>query len=345
MLERRLDGIEVKSVRPGATAGDSGPNGVKALIRAFEASRDVFLKSGRVILETGSLLSRAPELKAVTSAGIVPYGALPGIDPGARKTFRLRSFLASEPINAGSVAFIRETDGTSITASPQVEGASKSESTLEFEMIERGVKTIATWTAVTKQVLDDLVELEQHVNQSLVYGLEEEVENQLLSGSGVGENLEGLTTVADSFDPTLLSLLTGGYTFIDVLRLAALQLEEAGFACGGFVLSPRDWTLIELTKDEQGRYVVPGGPGGTGPTMLWNRPVCVTAGMTAGRFLAGDFSRAHIRQRQTATVDFSTEHSDFFVRNQVAIRAEERLCLVIKRPEAFLYGSLTTSPA
>jgi hypothetical protein len=44
-------------------------------------------------------------------------------------------------------------------------------------------------------------------------------------------------------------------------------------------------------------------------------------------------------------VEISTQHADFFVLNQVAIRAEKRLALVVKRPASFIRGTFTQSPA
>ncbi len=38
-------------------------------------------------------------------------------------------------------------------------------------------------------------------------------------------------------------------------------------------------------------------------------------------------------------VEVSTEHQDFFVKNLVAIRAEKRLALVVKRPGSYVAGS------
>jgi hypothetical protein len=43
-------------------------------------------------------------------------------------------------------------------------------------------------------------------------------------------------------------------------------------------------------------------------------------------------------------IEVSTEHSDFFIRNLVAIRAEKRLALITRRPGAFVAGSFSTSP-
>jgi hypothetical protein len=40
----------------------------------------------------------------------------------------------------------------------------------------------------------------------------------------------------------------------------------------------------------------------------------------------------------------SEQHSDFFVRNAIAILAEERLALAVKRPESFVEVSLDSAP-
>jgi len=47
-----------------------------------------------------------------------------------------------------------------------------------------------------------------------------------------------------------------------------------------------------------------------------------------------------IYDRSDATIELSREHSDFWVRNLLAILVEERLSLVTYRSDALLYGGL-----
>jgi HK97 family phage major capsid protein len=106
------------------------------------------------------------------------------------------------------------------------------------------------------------------------------------------------------------------------------------------VLHPIDWRQILLTKDGQGRYIV-GDPIGQGPQTLWNLPVVVTLAIGQGTFLCGAFARgAQVFDRLEAEVLVSTEDGTNFQNNLVTIRGEERLPMTVRRPTAFVTGSL-----
>jgi hypothetical protein len=44
------------------------------------------------------------------------------------------------------------------------------------------------------------------------------------------------------------------------------------------------------------------------------------------------------------TIRVSEQHSDFFVRNAIAVLAEERLALAVKRPESFVEVNFDAAP-
>ena len=129
-------------------------------------------------------------------------------------------------------------------------------------------------------------------------------------------------------------------TAVDRLRLALLQAELAGYPANGIVLSPIDWAVIELLKTTDGAYLF-ANPQGSIQPRLWGTSVVSTVAMDQGDFLTGAFSiAAQVFDREDANVVISTEDRDNFIRNMVTIRAEERLALVIYRPEAFVKGEL-----
>jgi HK97 family phage major capsid protein len=68
--------------------------------------------------------------------------------------------------------------------------------------------------------------------------------------------------------------------------------------------------------------------------------------MVSGQFLVGTGNpiACEIRDRMEMQVEISTEHASYFTSNLVAIRAEKRVAIIVKRPASFVSGSFTTSP-
>jgi HK97 family phage major capsid protein len=116
-------------------------------------------------------------------------------------------------------------------------------------------------------------------------------------------------------------------------------------APGFVILNPGDAWNIRLLKDNYGGYIF-GPPTAGGVTSIFGLSMVVSNAMTGGQFLVGTVNpdAAHLRMRSDATVEISTEHSDYFTKNMIAIRAELRCALVVRRPAAFAKGSVTTSP-
>lgn len=317
-----------------------GFNPGETIARKVEELKSDLFRNGRVRFEMKSLLAETKAL--VTSSGITNPSTVPTIGDSGRPAYgAVRRMLPSVPISAASAFRVKET-AHSFEASPQVEGEGKAECgvTLTGETIN--VRTIACWVPVTRQALDGDVEgLGAFLNSSLTWALEKRVEEELLSGSGTGENLEGLITNGQVFDGTILG--SGPWNYADVLAASSIQLLEGGFNASFFVVSPRDWYALETLKDSEGRYIL-GFPREAFQAALWGRPVIPSPAMATGDFCAVDASRNIIRQRQEATIDVSESHDDFFVKNKVAIRVEERLALVTMHGSSVVEGTFSTSP-
>jgi HK97 family phage major capsid protein len=162
-----------------------------------------------------------------------------------------------------------------------------------------------------------------------------------LNGTAAGGDLNGLITQATAYNT---GLNVSGDTTIDKLRHYLLQVELANAYANLVVLNPTDWHNIELLKTtgtaSSGQYIF-ANPHQVGTPMIWGRNVVPTVAMSSGHALVGDTQlAADLYDRQSASVEVSREHSDFFVKNMVAILCEERLALVVYRPEALVYGAL-----
>jgi HK97 family phage major capsid protein len=209
------------------------------------------------------------------------------------------------------------------------------------------VRTIATWIPATRQILEDFGELYGFLMANLPFAVNREEELQILSGDNTGQNLNGLITQAQNFDTSLL-VASAGWNRIDIIGRAIQQVQADNELRPSFiVMHPDDWWSIRLTKDSYGRYVLGDPQAPMANPNLFGLNVVVTTNITTGTFLIGVGSpvASEIRDRSGMTVEISTEHSTYFTENKVAIRAEKRLALVVFRPNSFVTGSFTTSPA
>lgn len=253
----------------------------------------------------------------------------------------LRDLLNWGRTTSNAIEYVQELLYTN-NAAPVAELATKPESDLTFEMKSAPVATIAHWIKASKQVLADAPMLQSYINGRLMYGLKLKEEQQLLKGSGVGLNLNGIYTQATAYANP--GVTVQAETPIDRLRLAMLQVALSEFDTDGIVLNPIDWAGIELTKTTDNAYLFASPTGQVAPT-LWGRPVVATQAMTAKDFLVGAFRMgAQGWDREDANIEVSTEDGQNFVQNSVTIRCEERVGLTVFRPTAFVRGSLTITP-
>lgn len=252
----------------------------------------------------------------------------------------LRDLLNWGRTTSNAIEYVRELLFTN-NANVVSELATKPQSDITFELESAPVATIAHWIRASKQVLADAPMLQSYIDGRLMYGLKLKEEQQLLKGSGVGLNLNGIYTQATPYvNP---GVTVQAETRIDRLRLAMLQVTLSEYDTDGIVINPIDWAAIELTKTTDNAYLFASPTGQIAPT-LWGRPVVATQAMDANDFLVGAFRMAAQGwDREDANVEVSLEDRDNFVVNAATIRCEERVGLTVFRPQGFVKGALTGS--
>ena len=306
-----------------------------------ERAGDLTVKNEGVIqfaqnASAGKRLSIAVPRNALTSFATNPVDGSTKIVTAPNQRLTVRSLLAPGRTSSNAIAYLRETGFTN-NAAPVSENTTKPYSELTFEEVLEGVKTIAHMLKASKQILDDLPQLQSFINGRLLNGLKRVEDTQLLFGSGTGNNLNGIHTQATAYKAPID--ITGA-TKVDTLRLAMLQASLADVFATGHVLHSQDWAEIELLKDSTGAYLF-ANPFGSITQVLWGLPVAETnQPAMQGKFLTGGFAEAaQIFDREDANVVISTENADDFEKNMISIRCEERLALSVYRPEAFIKGA------
>jgi HK97 family phage major capsid protein len=345
-IDARLKEIEQKMARKG-----EAPQREKSLGERVTDDEAVkaFIKAGgkgRISVAVKAIIS-ALTTDADGSAGdlIVPQ-RVPGIFPGIERRLAVRDLLTPGRTSSNAIQYVKETGFTNAAATvTETAGTAKAQSDIKFDIVTSAVTTIAHWVLATKQILDDVPQLQSYIDGRLRYGLKYVEDNQLLNGGGTGTDLNGIYTQATAYSAPIVPTAAGDMTKIDVIRLAMLQAFLAEYPSTGIVMHPSDWADIELTKTNDGAYLFANPQGGVEPR-LWRLPVVETQAMTIDKFLVGAFKLgAQIFDREDANVEISTEDSDNFRKNLVTIRAEERLALAVYRPEAFIKGDFSDSLA
>lgn len=264
---------------------------------------------------------------------------IPGIQAPALQRLTVRDLISWGRTTSNSVEYARELLFTN-NAAPVSENPSggKPESQITFEGESANIVTIAHWIHASKQVLADVPMLQSYVDGRLRYGLKFVEERQLLKGSGVGLNINGIYTQASAYvNP---GVLLQAETRVDRLRLALLQVELSEYWADGIVINPLDWASIELTKDSTNNYMFTNARTTMQPG-LWGRNVVPTQAMDAADFLVGPFGGGLAVQgwdREDVNVQISLEDRDNFIKNMATIRCEERVGLTVYRPQAFVKG-------
>lgn len=293
-------------------------------------------------LHTKATITSATTDAAGSAGALIQPQHLSDIIAAPDRKLTIRDLLGKGTTNSNAITYIRETGFTNGAAMQVAEGDLKAQSDIKFDEQTVTVKTLAHWMKASRQVLEDAPQLESYIRGRLIYGLKLVEEQQILNGDNTGGNLHGIIPQASAFaDPTSMA----DYTILDQLRLAQLQAVLAEYPATGHVLNPIDLARLQLLKDGNANYVI-GNPVSGANTTLWGLPVVETQAMGSGNFLTGAFGMAAtLYDRQQAAVAIATENQDDFVKNLITLLAEERLCLVTHRPEAFVYGTLAAKTA
>jgi HK97 family phage major capsid protein len=287
------------------------------------------------------------------SAGslVQPYfGGLLG--RGLVRPLTLRDLVTVIPIASDVAQFAREQSrieaATPVAEASAITGTSgtKPEGGLVFELVSENVRTIAVHVPATTRIIQDAPQLRAYIDEYLTADVHTELEDQMASGSGSGENLRGILNTTGI---QTLAAPASPATALDNLRKAKRMVTVGARTYPTAVLlNPQDTERIDLLKvnNEANAFVggalIPGGGGpfGTNPGTVWGMPIVESEAVPVNTGLVGDFRRAILFDRRAVTVSLGTVGDDF-VRNIVRVLAELRAAFGVVRPAAFVSVTLS----
>jgi hypothetical protein len=254
----------------------------------------------------------------------------------------VRDLLSQGQTTQNAVVFIKETSFTN-SADMVAEEGEKPEASLALSTTSVPVKKIAVVLKVTEEMFADFPMMRDYVNTRLTFMVSAKEEQQLLNGTGAGNQITGILnsgpqTQAKAGDTNFVAV----HKAITKVRVATGT--TGGFEPDGIVIHPTDWQILRTTVDGNTQFYGGGPFGGQygvggysfNQVPLWGLIPVITTAISAGTALVGAFKLgAQVWQREGLRLDSTNSNEDDFNFNRVSLRVEERLALAVYRASAF----------
>lgn len=282
------------------------------------------------------------DVVSITDAGgTLPLNpqVVPGIVGPVQQRLTIAELFAQGTATQNSIVYLEETETTpgvldmsytvanadNAVAVLTSEGAAKPAAYIDFTKRSANLEKLAAFLPVSEEMLEDEPQIASYINSRLSMFVRQAEERRLLTkllASGIGTAGYGELGGSNIFD----SVMAG----ITAVR------NEGGMEPDALVISPTDFAKMSIAKDGANGGYYSGGPYGAAANNPWGLRTVVTGAVADGAPVVGAFREAaQVWRKGGLTVEASNSHSDYFRKNLVAIRAEERIALTVFRPLAF----------
>ncbi|AXQ65130.1 major capsid protein [Gordonia phage Schmidt] len=343
---------QVKSLGAKGGVSESRPDGGAAAKTLGEHFVKSLGDNFRDRLDAGAKVFKAPEFipaKARTDVQSTPTGQfaddqLVDVDTSIQRAKRDRlviaDLLGKGTMSGTSIRYYLE-GGFEGDFATVAEGGLKPQVHIEEPTpVTDELRKIAAWIGFTDEILEDLPLWASEINQRLLYKLAVFEEQQLLRGDGTGNNLTGILNRTG-----VQAELSEAYEDnADALFRAMTKISTAtDYEADALVIHPLDYQDFRLHRDGNDQYVGGGffqGQYGNGGIMvqppIWGLRTVVTPVIERRKPLVGNFQQAATMYRKGGVrVESTISDQDDFIHNRVKTRAEERIALAVRNPEAF----------
>ena len=249
-------------------------------------------------------------------------------------------------------SYLEETTFTN-NAAEAAEGSAVGEAALAFTERTESIRKMGVFIPVTDELLADEAGIQGYLNSRLQTMINLRLDSQLLSGDGTAPNLEGLLDAGkSSVGSSDFNSYSGNLGRIGKIYDAITDIRVNAFTePDAIVMHPSDWNQIvtQVGADFAGTssagyaeksplFVAAGGMGAGPAAQIWGIKVVPTTAISNNTVLVGKFGggeAANVVMRQGIELAVTDSHSDFFIKNQLAIRATMRVGFPVYRQAAF----------
>jgi HK97 family phage major capsid protein len=294
--------------------------------------------------QTGHMHVQLPgEFRAVTdgtlaagSAGeLVVAPRLPGIRMETLdRPVALLDLVPHIPVSQASVEYVQDvTPQADMIDVPAIvpERGQKPTGSITLDVITEPIKQVAVMTAITRQAAADVPQFVGYIDGRMRYALRRKADQQLIGGSGVGNNLLGLM-----YRPGTNSYTPGSEPRYKSIRSAITMMEQDETIPEIVVLNPADAELFDLANHSQaGLHAIDadGGMSSVGPRTAWGLRQVRSNAVASGTALLVDPTAVAVFDRQAITAYTTDSHGVNFQYNILDLLLEARLGLGLFQPQ------------
>lgn len=197
----------------------------------------------------------------------------------------------------------------------------------DFDWVERNqkVQKVTSYIKVSTEALEDIDEAESDIRQELIELIELKLDEQLLTGDGLSNNIKGIAEWATAFSSG--GIVVADPTEADVIRTAVAVMVNNNFQPSHVLISPLDAGVIDMTKGQDGHYTLPPFKTADG-RVIAGVSVVENPGVAQGSAYLIDASKVKVRIRKELAVKVGYDADDF-TNNRVTFLAEVRACLFV----------------
>ena len=312
----RLMQVEQKS---GASFGERLTTTASGLgdlvVKSFNDNRDLFEKTRSVRLE---IKAATDPLTTASGRTIVSGGVgAPGFN-GMGLQNALKRRLTPGVTAMEYSRFVSQQGAAAVQAT---EGATKAAVKPDFTMIQQSSVTIAGFTKISRQALNDSQELARAVETTLMRSVDAALDHALFAGV-VAPAFAGYGPLADPWTSILYSNLA------DAVSEGASQMQVLGFSPDTVCMSPASWLSLQVEKATDHSYLS-GSYLGPMPQTLRGLRVVLCPHVLPGDALVIDSNHSELMMTNNFTVEIGTSGTDF-VQNLATMLGEIRFIPVYR---------------
>ena len=243
-------------------------------------------------------------------------------------------------------SYLEETTFTN-NAAEAAEGSAVGEAALAFTEKTEAIRKMGVFIPVTDELLADEAGIQGYLKSRLQTMINLRLDSQLLNGDGTAPNIEGLLDAGkSSVGSSDFNSYNGNLGRIGKIYDAITDIRVNAFTePDAIIMHPSDWNQIVTSVNDvttsgslNPLFVVAGGFGADAAPTIWGLRVVPTTAIANNTMIVGKFGggeAANVVMRQGIELAVTDSHSDFFIKNQLAIRATMRVGFPVYRQAAF----------